>query len=411
MFLTGRSRIFSSSDCQAFGGNTDRHGSIKRVTLTRPPRAARNLGGIPPRPFSSRAYSASPLSIRFRSHPAPHYSLLASTFLHNFPYSCTRRAKHEKKSDPPEGPDLTERMFGRDGSRSISPLQTLEPPGVPFDGERCGIALARGQGPERPARRLLGVTRGPQERRRLTGNERHVKPIQREREALPHGLDVGFLPRPAGEERVRLRRHREGTEYLNLPRRKEVLGNALLSDRGLDRFEIDADLSAARDRVQDESAGGGHVEAESHPTELRREGRFPAAPVIELQPARIYRQVPPKDGPQPPATGDETVTVPPKRESVRSSPFAHGEGLTQAFTRRGGGVRGRAPDVNLIVLEGKVPRGWEPPLAQRPDRHAPFAHVGRATGRRPRAPPTRRFAHGVAAARSRSTHAPNHAPG
>src|SRR2546426_1853588 len=116
------------------GENAARQGSIQRVTITRSPRAARNLGGITTRPFSSRAYSASPLSIRFRSHPAPHYSLLASTFLHNFPYSCTRRAKHEKNLTPPEGPDLTERMFGLGGSRLISPLQALLHPGVPLPG-------------------------------------------------------------------------------------------------------------------------------------------------------------------------------------------------------------------------------------------------------------------------------------
>src|SRR5438309_5461979 len=106
MFLIGRSRIFSSSNCQEFGGNTERHGSIQRVTITRSPRAARYLGGITTRPFSSRAYSASPLSIQLCTHPYPHDSLWTSTFLHNFPLSLQALPGFVKKIRPLAGPRL-----------------------------------------------------------------------------------------------------------------------------------------------------------------------------------------------------------------------------------------------------------------------------------------------------------------
>src|SRR5207302_8957252 len=57
----------------------------------------RNLGGITTRPFSSRAYSASPLSIRLRAHPAPHLSLRSTTFLHYSPISFKRNVGPPEK--------------------------------------------------------------------------------------------------------------------------------------------------------------------------------------------------------------------------------------------------------------------------------------------------------------------------
>ncbi len=106
-----------------------------------------------------------------------------------------------------------------------------------------------------------------------------------------------------------------------------------MSDCRPDRFEIDADLSAVCDRVQDESSRVGDIEAEMRPSKRWGKSGFPVGTVSEFQPTRVHRQVSPKDGPKPPATGHEAVTVCPKSEPLRSCLFARVEGLAQGFER------------------------------------------------------------------------------
>ena len=106
-----------------------------------------------------------------------------------------------------------------------------------------------------------------------------------------------------------------------------MLGNALLSDCRLDLLEIDTDLPAARDRVQDEAVGARDIEPELRVTVRGRQCGLAAAAVVELQPTRIRCQVAPEDGPEPPTTDNEAVAVSPKGESLRRDLFAQAQGL------------------------------------------------------------------------------------
>ena len=133
-----------------------------------------------------------------------------------------------------------------------------------------------------------------------------------------------------------------------------MLGNSLLSDGRLDLFEIDADLPAARHRIQDESSGVGDIEAELRPIVLRREGGFAAGTVLEFHASRIHRQVAPEDRPEQPPTDDEAVTVSPKGESLRSCSFARAQRLPQTFDAEPSTIRIGTPHVDLIALEGTV---------------------------------------------------------
>lgn len=98
------------------------------------------------------------------------------------------------------------------------------------------------------------------------------------------------------------------------------------------------------------------------PTKPGGKSGFPAGTESEFQSTRVYRQVSPKDDPKPPAADNEAVTVRPKSEPLSPCLFAGVEGPAQVFEREAGGVRGRAPDVNLIALEGEVPRREGPYL-------------------------------------------------
>ena len=128
----------------------------------------------------------------------------------------------------------------------------------------------------------------------------------------------------------------------------------LIASNGLDRFEIDADLPAARDRVQGEPCRVGDIEAELRPIVPRRESGFAAGTVLEFHASRIHRQVAPEDRPEQPPTDDEAVTVSPKGESLRSCSFARAQRLPQTFDAEPSTIRIGTPHVDLIALEGTV---------------------------------------------------------
>src|SRR5260221_13349595 len=87
-----------------------------------------------------------------------------------------------------------------------------------------------------------------------------VEAVERQAEPLTAGLDVGLLPRPTGQERVRLERLGQRAQRGDLTGREEALRDALARELRSVELDVDADLAAPAEGVEGDSARVGEVE-------------------------------------------------------------------------------------------------------------------------------------------------------
>jgi len=98
---------------------------------------------------------------------------------------------------------------------------------------------------------------------------------------LTFRLDVGFLPGPTKKECVFPKADRKRTQHRNLASREKSLGDLLYVQAVADKFEIDADLAAASNRIKRHTVRMGYVEMDRITIRFLGQGRLPVGTVAE----------------------------------------------------------------------------------------------------------------------------------
>jgi hypothetical protein len=149
----------------------------------------------------------------------------------------------------------------------------------------------------------------PQQRRRFPGNQRHVEPIQGQRESFTPRLDVSFLAGPTEKERVPPQADRKPSERRNLALREKSLSELLYFQALADEFEVDTDLATTSNRIKSDSVRMGHVEMDRIPARVRGKGGLAVRAVAERKGIRRSFQINAEDLPERPASGDKALTI------------------------------------------------------------------------------------------------------
>ena len=111
----------------------------------------------------------------------------------------------------------------------------------------------------------------------------HIEPIERACYSHPSRLEVGFLPRPAVEERLRLSSRRQATKGGDFSWRKKPFSDLEWIELVVYPFHIDPDFPAVRDRDQGQGAGMRQVEPDRLQAGLTRECGLALRVVLKAQ--------------------------------------------------------------------------------------------------------------------------------
>ena len=244
---------------------------------------------------------------------------------------------------------------------------------MPFGEQRSHVSVPRFQVTHRPALDFLGIVAGGQQRRWLFRMQCHIELIQRQRQTLTNGLDVGFLARPAVKDASR---RNCGGSFVARPLRsakrsvRPVFSLQIIADM----LDIDADLSAAHD--------GQHA----NPCECVRLKRSAVSPVSSARSGLPWVGVGETHliGPslqvageetQGTTAGDEVPAILVEMKPRGTLPFILRQAVLQPSQYRINAVQWDAPDVYLVRRQRRCV-GRHLPIGMRLQERSPLPPDG-----------------------------------
>ena len=153
------------------------------------------------------------------------------------------------------------------------------------------------------------VTISAQQDNGFSWYQRHLKLVERQREALARCLYEGFLAGPKDEKGFSLNILWEITEQRDFSRGEESLGDLVICQMSFDVFEIDAKFSATAYRKESKPVGVRQVKAESVFAWVPCQRRLAMRAIAESQLTWLHIQVAPEDGPEQSASNNKMLAV------------------------------------------------------------------------------------------------------
>ncbi len=145
------------------------------------------------------------------------------------------------------------------------------------------------------AKGFFRMTLNIEQRCWLAWRERYAETIEIHCEAITPGLDVGFLPNPAGKECRQFPFWRQRPKSGDLSLRKESLRDQIDVDIRPDTFDVNSDVASTSDGTERDVMRMSDVEAHGIRSALGGERRLAVRTTAELQVTRVCIEVAPKD--------------------------------------------------------------------------------------------------------------------
>src|SRR6266516_7536402 len=139
-------------------------------------------------------------------------------------------------------------------------LPTTELPVVRFNRHRAGITRANLDCLQRPTGRFIFIPTRPQECRRFSWSQRHVKLIQRERQTNTLGFDESFFACPATTKCLMPRVRWKLIQTLDFSGREESPRDVVTRKLRPNVFEVNADIPDRGEGIEGESTRMRQVE-------------------------------------------------------------------------------------------------------------------------------------------------------
>jgi hypothetical protein len=197
------------------------------------------------------------------------------------------------------------------------------------------------------------VTLNIEQRCWLAWRERHAETIEIHCEAITPGLDVRFLPNPAGKECCQFSFWRQRPKSGDLSPRKESLRDQIDVDIRVDTFHVNTDVASTSDGAKRDVMRMSEVEAQGIRSALGGECRLAMRTMVELQTTRVRVEVAPKDQSQHRSTSSELVAVPLKVKSRRPLPLLLREDAIDVSVGESRVVQIREPYMDLTMLQSE----------------------------------------------------------
>ena len=141
----------------------------------------------------------------------------------------------------------------------------------PVTGESAQEARPRIEALHHPVAGPFGIAVDAQQAGCLMRRDPDIEAVQRQRQAIPHGLNKGFLLSPTAKEGILLLIPGKRAELSSLQGREETLGDLLRIRKGAQRLDINPDVSVENQRVKRQPLGVREIEAQQSPLPSRQE--------------------------------------------------------------------------------------------------------------------------------------------